>query len=170
MRSILAIVIFGCLFTKIQAQDIFEAARKGDTAMAEKLLTFNPDTLNKVNESGFSPLIIAAYRGQADMVSYLLHKGASVDYISPEGTALMAACYKNDLEIAKVLIERDANVNLQSGDGSTALIFSVLNRNVELISLLLKYGANKTIRDSAGNTALSHAKKRALNEIIPLLE
>ena len=171
MLSLRLILIF-CLsgYLNGKAQDIFDSARKGNIDQAEKLVKINPDTLNKVNESGFNPLVIAAYRGQSEMVAYLLTKKVSIDYVSPEGTALMAACYKNELEIARMILEHGANVNLQSGDGTTALIFSVLNRNAEMVKLLLKHGANKDLQDAAGNTALSQAKKKELTEIVMLLE
>lgn len=150
-------------------QTIFDAARNGNLQLIDQMERLRPDTLNAVNEAGFTPLILAVYHGQKDIVSYLLKKKIQIDYLSPEGTALMAACYKNDLTTATLLVTHGANTNLRTAEGSSALLFSVLGGNTALVKLLLEHGADKHTTDGNNVSLLSHAQKRGFSEIVILL-
>ena len=86
------------------AQSVFDAARSGDIERLEVLYLEFPDTLDVTDENGFTPLILATYRNQVEAVEYLLDHGVNTDYLSQEGTALHAACYKGSIKIAKLLI------------------------------------------------------------------
>ena len=88
------------------SQDLFDACRLGNVERLKALHAINPDTLNSVNENGFSPLIIATYKNQIKVVEFLLKNNASVNFDSPEGTALIGACYKGNFEIRSETICR----------------------------------------------------------------
>lgn len=152
------------------AQDIFDAARKGDIQRAQELVKINPDTLNKKNPAGFTPLVLSAYRGQIKFVAFLLEQQVKVNEDSPEGPALLGACYKGDLEITKLLLKHGADVNAKNSQGTTALIYATQANNIVLVKLLLESGANKTLAEKSGKTALSYAKQNSFTELIKLLE
>ena len=85
-------------------------------------------------------------------------------------TLLSAACIYDRLEIAKKLIELNANVNVQyeKANNFTALHAAVANGKIDAVKLLLLNHANPNLQDKWGNIALLRAKSYDL-EIIKLL-
>ncbi len=57
-------------------------------------------------------------------------------------------------ELIKLLLEKGANVDMQSGKGETALIIAARYGDTDIVKLLLEHGANHEIRDLQGATAL----------------
>jgi ankyrin repeat protein len=100
-------------------------------------------------------LHLATQRGDLEAVRGLLDSGVSVDLQRTDGeTALMKAVEYDKMEVAALLLERGANVDLQigpqsqfydllNGDGRTALMLAVvLERNKGgMASFLLAHGA-----------------------------
>lgn len=152
------------------SQDLFDACRSGNVERLKALHAINPDTLNTVNENGFSPLIIATYKNQIKVVEFLLKNNADVNFVSPEGTALIGACYKGNFEMVELLIQNKANVNVVGGNNISPLIFAVQSKNKELVKLLVQNGADQTIKDSAGRTAKDYAMLLELKDIAELLK
>ena len=74
-------------------------------------------------------------------------------------TLLMAACIYDRLEIAKKLIEFNADVNVQSQKfcNYTALHVAVENRKINSVKLLLTNNANPNLQDKWGNIPLMRA-------------
>lgn len=139
------------------AQDIFEAARTGNIAQIKALSKVNRDTVNTVSASGFSPLMIACYRGQTEAAKTLVKLGADINRTSGEGTALLASVYQNNTELALFLIKKKAALNAQGPDGNTALMYAVLSQNVEIVKALVKHKADKSIKNLDSQTAHSLA-------------
>ncbi|MBN8642929.1 MAG: ankyrin repeat domain-containing protein [Flavobacteriales bacterium] len=69
-------------------------------------------------------------------------------------TPLISACLFGKTEIAKLLINAGANLNIQNNDGSTALITASFFCRPEIVKMLLAKKANKTIKNNYGQTAL----------------
>lgn len=146
-------VLIGILFLlqfSTQAQDIFDAARKGDVERMKALAAISSDTLNAKNENGFTPLVLAAYRNQPLAVAYLISAGIDVTVDTPEGSALMGACFTGNREIAEQLIKAGAFLNEQNDNGETPLHFAVMSGNQELISYLLDMGAYTKTANNTG--------------------
>ncbi|MBM3170373.1 MAG: ankyrin repeat domain-containing protein [Bacteroidetes bacterium] len=118
----------------------------------------NPQALNKPNESGFSPLILAVYRGQDSLALWLITQGADLNYQSPEGTALMAAVYARRMHLIPMLFEAGAKLNLTNSLGITALMLAAQTEQAPAIELLLKLGENPNQSNKAGKTAADFAR------------
>jgi len=161
--------IFALIYLNSFGQDVFEAARKGNISRMETLLKLNPDTLSSHNENGFTPLIIAVYRNQAKVTEYLLLHKVNVNTSSPEGPALLGASYKGNIELAELLLQYGADVNICNETGTSALMYAALSNNLALAKLLLKNGAKKNLVEKSGKTALDYAKIRESPEMISLL-
>lgn len=138
-------------------QDIFDAAREGNVKRIKTLVQMKADTVNAVNDKGFSPLMIACYRGQLKAAKLLVSKGANVNGHSHEGSPLQAASYQNETAIASLLIKNGANLDIQGPDGNTALMYAVLNQNEKLVKELVAAGANLMMKNLDGQTAHSLA-------------
>ncbi len=84
-------------------------------------------------------------------------------------TALNIAARISDFEIAKVLVERDANVNSSDNEGWTSLMRAALSKNKDIVNLLLNNGANASNLNSFGESAIIHAAFSDCNECLFLI-
>ncbi|MCD8518371.1 MAG: ankyrin repeat domain-containing protein [Flavobacterium sp.] len=148
----------------------FKLARKGNVEELKSYLKANPNTLNSVNENGSTPLILACYYNNIDVVRELVYQGADIDSKIDMGTALMAAVVKGNDDIVLFLLEKGANPNLKDSNQSTALIYATLFKNKEIMSMLIKYKADKNLKDARNLTALDYAKQFNNEELIQILK
>lgn len=153
-----------------QQQDCFDVARKGTVEQMMQLYEANHDVINSKNDFGFTPLILACYQGNIGVATFLIKKNADVNYVSDEGTALMAAVVKGNLELVKVLLINKANPDLSNSKGTTALMYAVQFNNYEITKLLLEHKADKTKINNEGKTAFEYAVFSNNEKIIPLLK
>jgi methionyl-tRNA formyltransferase len=76
------------------------------------------------------------------------------DRNSKSWTLLMVAAYNGNLELAKFLISRGADVNAQNYKGTTVLMYAkdyaLAKSDFTLFELLLSHGADMTIADYTG--------------------
>lgn len=68
-------------------------------------------------------------------------------------TPLISASLFGKTEIAKLLINAGANLDIQNNDGSTALITASFFCRLEIVKMLLAKKANKTIKNNYKQTA-----------------
>jgi len=153
----------------LQAQDVFEVARKGDLQAMESLCGSTPDILNEANNEGYTPLMLAAYYGHEEMADYLVKNGANLDGLSKFGTPVMAASVKKNIEIVSLLLENGANPDIQDSYGKTALLHAAIFGYDTISEMLLKAGANANLKDNTGNRALDYAILRQNETLIKLL-
>jgi uncharacterized protein len=172
-KLILLMSIFlGFIVTSAQekAKSIFDIARNGTVAEVKQLIKQNPDIINQTNENGFSPLILACYRGNVEVAKFLIDNVKDVNYKSQEGTALAGLAVKYNKDLVEHLLKKNANPNITDATGSTPLFWAVKFGNKELTELLLKYKADKSIEDAQGKTPFEYALETKNQEIINLLK
>ena len=115
----------------------FEAIRNHDLATLESLWQADPTVLNAPDDRGFTPLILAVYNDQTDVVDFLLEKGVALDGQDASGnTALMGAVFKGHVEIARLLLDKGAFVDVKNDKGATALTYAASFAGHEVIELL----------------------------------
>jgi len=121
---------------------IYKACADGLLDIVTVLVNAGAD-LNLKSTEGFSPLFAAVQNKHKPVVEYLLSKGARVDEKNgPKGvSALYRACFDGSLDIAKVLVDAGADVNLKSTEGFTPLYIAVGNKRKPLVEYLLSKGA-----------------------------
>jgi len=162
------------LITKLSfaqaALDVFDIARKGTVEQVKEALKTNPNAFNVVNNDGFSPLVLACYKGNNEVAKLLIASVSDINGNSKMGTALMAAIVKGNNEIAKLLIEKKADVNSADANGTSALIYAVQFQNIAILNLLIENKADKTHRDKQGKTAFEYAVFSQNEEIINTLK
>lgn len=101
--------------------------------------------------AGRTPLMLAAFRGDAAAVRALLERGADVNARDKDGdTALMFAAYKGHTEIVSLLLERGANVYARARNGWTAKRAAQSGLHTEVVILLRR-------AELAGGAAVSPA-------------
>lgn len=174
MKKLILMMSIFLSFTFVSAQEkaksIFDIARTGTVAEVKELMKQNPDIINQTNDSGFSPLILACYRGNVEVAKFLMDNVKDINYKSQEGTALAGLSVKYNKDLVEYILKKNANPNLVDTTGSTPLFWAVKFGNKELIELLLKYKADKTIKDSQGMTPFEYALQTNNKEIINLLK
>ena len=167
------IVLFFLLFVNIYGfsqNNIFDIARKGNVDELKSYLKSNPKSLDSVNDNGSTPLILACYYNNVDVVKELIIQGAELDSKIDMGTALMAAVVKGNKEIVLFLLENGSNPNLKDANESTALIYATLFKNKEIMTILVNYNADLSLKDSRNFTALDYAKQYNDEELIKILK
>lgn len=114
----------------------------------------------------------AAYNGDIKRVQELLSKGVHPDARdSYGGTALHAAMFQKNMEIVKLLLEHNFEVNaVGSQNGYTPLHDAVWANNIEAVKLLLDRNAKTDIKGKDGLTPFAKAKKEGKSEIVKLFE
>ncbi|PWN63345.1 ankyrin repeat domain-containing protein [Chryseobacterium oncorhynchi] len=173
MKNLILVVslfLSSLLFAQEKVKSIFDIARSGTVSEVKDLMKQNPDIINQTNEGGFSPLILACYRGNVEVGEFLIDHVKDVNYKSKEGTALAGLSVKYNKKLVEGLLKKNANPNIADDTGSTPLFWAVKLGNKELVELLLKYKADKTIKDSMGVTPFEYALKTDNKEIISLLK
>ncbi|WP_329806671.1 ankyrin repeat domain-containing protein [Flavobacterium facile] len=166
----LLVVCFFITNLVFSQKDVFSIARNGSVNEIKILFEKNPNCVNEVDKNGFSPLILASYRGNFEVAKYLTTIVKDVNYQSPEGTAVMAAVMRNNTELIQLLIDKKANLDATSRTGVTALMLAIQFKNIEVIKLLLQHNADKLLKDKEGRTAFEYAVNTKNDAIIQLLK
>lgn len=153
-----------------EKKDVFNVARSGTVEEMKLLESKNLDTINAINPSGFTPLILACYKGNTTVAHYLIPKVKNINLNTPSGTALAATCVKGNVPLAQLLLENNANPNLADTSGMTPLLYAIQFKNLELIKLLLTFKADKKLADNTGKSPFEYAVFTKNQEIINLLK
>ncbi|MBY0486106.1 MAG: ankyrin repeat domain-containing protein [Flavobacteriaceae bacterium] len=170
MKYLIILMFFYTNYSFSQSKDCFDVARKGTLSEIKILIKENPKVVNSINERGSNMLILACYMGNNDVAKFLIENNCDINYVSNNGTALMASVVKGNNELVKLLINKGANLDLTDSNGITALIYAVQFKNIEILKTLLEHKANKSLVDKNGKTAFEYAVFSGNEEIINLLK
>lgn len=151
---------------------IFEASAAGRFDVVANLVYSHPEAINFYAEDGFTSLGLACYFGQYEIARYLVLKGADVNLPSNNGFKvypLHSAAAGNYTQIARMLVENNAQVNVKQQAGATALHSAAQNGNIDLLILLLEHGADVSIRMEGGKLPADLAREKGFVEIAEAL-
>lgn len=152
--------------------NLFEASAAGKFDAVAHLVYTHPDAINFYAEDGFTPLGLACYFGHYEVARYLVLKGADVNLPSNNGFKvypLHSAAAGNFTQIARMLIENNAQVNVKQEAGVTPLHSAAQNGNIDLLILLLEHGADVNIRMEGGKLPADLAREKGFVEIAEAL-
>lgn len=100
-------------------------------------------SVNTVNNSLFSPLMMACRKGKFSIVRLLADKEANVNAIDKCGhTALMFASRYGFVDIVEYLCERGADFMFRSSKGWTSLMFACKGGHKTIVEYLIEKGAS----------------------------
>jgi uncharacterized protein len=117
-----------------------------------------------------SPLADAAMNGDSAAVKKLLAQKADVNAPQVDGgTALHWAVYRDDLELADLLLGANANVKTANRVGMTPLAMAALYGNPAMIDRLLKAGADAKELGANGETTVMLAARNGNPRAVKLL-
>lgn len=98
----------------------------------------------------------ATFMGKLEMVEQHITAGTNLNSKEPIGgsTPLITACLFGKTEVAKALINANADLSIKNNDGSTALHVAAFFCRTEIVKALIEKGADQSIKNNAGATAL----------------
>ena len=80
-------------------------------------------------------------------------------------TPLMRACFRGNLKLARLLIEKGANPNARTRYGFTPLIYAASSGNAAVAKLLLEHGAEVNVTVGQGESPLMEAVSQSNREL-----
>ncbi|XP_064900037.1 ankyrin repeat and sterile alpha motif domain-containing protein 1B isoform X19 [Columba livia] len=164
-------------------QELLEAARTGNVALVEKLLSgrkggilgsgsgaiplssllsiWRGPNINCTDSSGYTALHHAALNGHKDIVLKLLQYEASTNVADNKGYfPIHLAAWRGDVDIVKILIRHGpshSRVNEQNNENETALHCAAQYGHSEVVAVLLEELTDPTIRNNKLETPLDLA-------------
>jgi hypothetical protein len=134
------------------------AAWNGDIPMMALLVARGAD-VNKPNDRGERPLMHAAWRGQLEAMEWLLARGARVNGEPMQWSALHYAVFGGRADAAALLLDKGADINARSANGSSVVMMAVYEGHEQLVRQLVARGADLSVKNDRGDGALEWAFK-----------
>ncbi len=144
------------------------AAWTGNIPMMELFVARGAD-VNKTNALGEQALLHAAWRGQKLAIEWLLGHGAKISREGKEWAALHYAAFAGHADVVKLLLNRGADVNALSTNGSTPLMMAAREGREAIAAELLQAGANPEVRNEWGDNAETWALRQNNQRIAKLV-
>jgi uncharacterized protein len=131
-------------------------AIQSESPKSAMLLAKHPSTnLNAQNESGETPLMLAAINNQLDLAKVLIERGADIN--KPGWTPLHYAATRGHRDMIRLLLDNDAYIDSESANGTTPLMLAAYSAPPLAVKLLLEEGADPTLVNNANASALDLA-------------
>ncbi|XP_062989338.1 fibronectin type 3 and ankyrin repeat domains protein 1 [Elgaria multicarinata webbii] len=111
--------------------------------------------------------------GYCDVIEWMIQDGCEVDPKDTglEWTPLMRLCaITGKADVATLLIDAGADVNVKDKDGKTPLMVAALNNQEELVKLLLERGADPDVKNEFGKGALEMARGLNRQSVVSIIE
>ncbi|KAM8878531.1 uncharacterized protein ank2a isoform 11-T11 [Spinachia spinachia] len=163
---------------KVRLPALHIAARKDDTKSAALLLQndHNADVQSKMmvnrttEQSGFTPLHIAAHYGNVNVSTLLLNRGAAVDFTARNGiTPLHVASKRGNTNMVALLLDRGGQIDAKTRDGLTPLHCAARSGHDPALEILLERGAPILARTKNGLSPLHMSAQGDHVECVKLL-
>ncbi len=153
--------------TENGAPGLFTALQEGSLKVAGILMDSPKLKAESRNAADESPLMMAALKGQLDVVKRLIAMDADVNKTG--WTPLHYAATSGQTEVIRVLLENHAFIDAQSPNGTTPLMMAASYGSPEAVKLLLESGADFTMRNQKQMTAMDFARNASRPDAVELL-
>jgi len=137
---------------------ILDLIQSEDISRIIKVLEFDPGLVNMPIDE-WTPLHWACQLSSVEAAKALIDAGADINARDSDGeTPLHIACSEGQVDIVKLLLESEVlDINNETDEGKTALMFAAQACSCETCKMLLEKGANPGHSDAAGRTVLHWA-------------
>ena len=142
------------------------AVIEGHVDTVKAVLQFHPD-VNLRNASGDSALMMAALKGENQIIPLLLDAGAEQNYAG--WTPLIYAAFSGHLDTLNLLLDRGADVNALAPNRSNALMFAARNGHIDIVRRLLETKIDLDQINDRGFTAETWAVDAKNTDIADLI-
>lgn len=144
------------------------AVREPSPRVIQVLLASPQTNVEIRNGNDESPLMLAAIKGQMDLVKQLIARDADIN--KPGWTALHYAASSGQVEIMKLLLEKYAFIDAQSPNGTTPLMMAAMYGSPDSVKLLLDEGADPSMKNQQNMTAMDFAVQGKRPDAIEMLK
>ena len=125
--------------------------------VADVLVGWPQTKVDVRNAQDESPLMLAALRGQLDLVKKLVERDADVNKTG--WTPLHYAATGGHVPVIEFLLEHSAYIDAESPNGTTPLMMAAMYGSPEAVKHLIQAGADLQVRNGANMTALDFAQR-----------
>jgi ankyrin repeat protein len=136
--------------------------------VADALVGWPQTKVEVRNARDESPLMLAALRGQLELVKKLVERDADVNKTG--WTPLHYAATGGHVPVIEFLLEHSAYIDAESPNGTTPLMMAAMYGSPEAVKHLIQAGADLQIKNGANMTALDFALKANRPNNIELLQ
>lgn len=134
------------------------------------LLAKDKSSVNKPNDEGDSPLMLAVRKSNLVITELLLAAGAKTDLSNADGVLpLHIAADHGDLYVGKALLAAGAGINEKTSDGQTPLILAAQSGRNDFTAMLIEETADVNAVDNDQHSALYYATEAGFTEIVEQL-
>ena len=146
---------------------LFLAVREPAPKVAIALIEWPKTDVEPRTAQDESPLMIAALKGETDLVARLIQRGADVN--KPGWTPLHYAATNGHLAIIRLLLDKYAYIDAEAPNGSTPLMMAAQFGPPAAVRLLLDEGADPLLKNPRGKTAIDFANLAQRTESAELI-
>lgn len=137
---------------------------KVDNETVKYLLSKEGNGVNKKTHDGRTYIFWAAYRGNLEMMKYLVDNGAKTDVVDSDGYSVMnfaARSNQTDTKLYDFLFKHGADVTTEkTKSGANALLLlAPYMEDTKLIDYFVSKGADINVTDNAGDGLFNYAAK-----------
>jgi ankyrin repeat protein len=129
----------------MSSKEFIRSAKSGNVEKLKTLLESDPTLLNlALDTDGSTALHYGAWKGQWDVVSFLIEAGADVNIHNHNEhwgtTPLHAAAHANQAKISRMLLDAGAEVNATDQKGQTPLRHTVFHKATAAAKVIREHG------------------------------
>lgn len=147
---------------------LVRAIRMDSYTVVDALLSAKGIEVDTASEYGETALMLAAFKGNMELVQRLLAEGASVNRIGG-WTPLHYAAAEGHNDIVKLLLEKGARVNVQTYSGVTPLYMAARKPSREVVMTLLRAGSYRDLCNDKGQSPADAASNAGDEELSKFL-
>lgn len=144
------------------SQGLMLAMQDSNLKVARVLVRYKQTQVDPRNKKDETPLMLAALRGDMELVLALINRGADIN--KPGWAPLHYAATKGSVPIVRELLDKSAYIDAESPNGTTPLMMAAMYGSPEVVKILLEAGADPTLKNGLGLTALDFAKTMERNK------
>ncbi|MBI3230250.1 MAG: ankyrin repeat domain-containing protein [Burkholderiales bacterium] len=131
------------------------AIREDAGKVVELLLASKKINLEAKANNGDNALMIASYKGAANIVKTLIDHGAEVN--RPGWAPLHYAAFIGNNEVVQILLDASAYIDAEAPNKNTPIMMAAYGGHIYTAKLLLDEGADATLKNDRGQTAIDMA-------------
>lgn len=150
------------------AVSMHDLVTRNNVQAMQEAVAQDPESVNRLNESGLPPLYTAALYRNRQAIDFLMEHGAFID--------IFACAYLGKAADAELLLKQNLELaRATTRNGMTALHYAAMAGQFDVADILLRYHADVNALDNHGTTALVEAchggpwKAEPAEDIIQLL-